>query len=332
MAKITESEKLIHQHARGNLEKAKHLRDILNPAKVNHLILLESEINAIINFIDDPTTDTGYTAQTDQDLKSHLLASPRVSTLDGELGSEVAEAQIYSFIKKKYIDILNKTVIDGDPYQLGHEVGLTTRQIQIMKETYDPKPSTFSARRKALLNKALKASAVIDTIERKLMRSMESKITKSGFSDTDLVVALKAAGGKINTTVSIEKRVSNNLKDAKLIIGLRAEKKSVNQFTGNLSNAVSRLLRKALTSNKESEIIELEKLFANVDMVNLRGSPSIVDVTKSNINYAFDPKKHKKPIKANITRSRVSKSLPGEDAALLSLHKRVKKRVLVLKT
>jgi len=337
MARLNTSQSFVHNVGQGKLEPTNHLRnDILNKSEINYLTLLESEVELMIKYIDASNIDS------EKSLRKTLETSTRSISSTGDPGGLIATKVIdvdqkYSTLKK-YIDLLNKAVGDGEKYELGHETGVFTRMLQVIYEKWKPK-DIYSTERRMLLEKAIKASLVVDTVNEKLYKDLLSKgkVTVKGLSKKDLEQVLKSAGSALELNLTLDKEVAPLISNISgkgrtvLKVGLRAELSSLNQFTGGLANSLQAVVKKITTSNKVEDFREIENLLSNIDIFNMRGSPSSVDIVKDGIIQELGFQKKSK-IKKQAKTLRLHRRIPATNTQNKALKKKIKRRISLLQT
>lgn len=336
MATIKTSKQLINALAQGKYQRTLDLRDkILNPAELHYLVLLDDQIDSIIKYLESPQGKTEFSDQNRAGIETLLATAPEF-----EEGYLVREDATYNQLKV-YLDLLNKSHLNEQVYELGHETGVLTRLLQLLKENFTPKDTAYGSRQRALMSDAIKASLIIDNIDEDTLKKIKKfmadqgkslSIGKIGGSITldELEDVLKAAGSVMDLEVTAEKNITDKLTGKTLKIALRPELKSVNQYTGKLSNALSKSVKAGFDSGtgKGSRIDDILK---NVDIFNLTGSPSIMDSVKDKLDDIFFERK-KKPNKHVKSKVRTKRRIPTSNQAAKSLKKRVKIRTAHLKT
>jgi len=341
MATIKTSRGLTNRLVKGKFESVQDLKTkILNPSEMNYLVLLEEEIDAISALLADMSKSSEQLGLGKTDVK-RIQTEIALATADPfEEGYLVEEHTTYNTIKT-YIDLLNKTDLSTEKYELGHETGVFTRLLQLTKENYNPITNkSFHPRQKILIEKAIKASIIIDTIDDNALSKIKKYISDNkldslgtGSSAKDLETILRAASSTMELSITTEKNITGKLHNKTLKITLRPELESLNQFTGKLSGNLSRMVGAAFKA-ESAKPSEIDRILKSVDMFNLTGSPSYTTILSKDLDsiLPYDKKRKKKVNKYKASKVRVKRRIPNKNQAAVTLKKRIKKRVVGLKT
>ena len=256
-----------------------------------------------------------------------------------EEGYLIQENEKYAILKQ-YIDLLNKSPLSEERYELGHEISVATKQLQLLKENYTPKDTPAGQRQSKLIDQAIKASAIIDKIDDITLSKIQTYLSKQGVKLTtgggfgsvtteELDAVLRAAGEVMDLEVTVEKNLTEKFGDQTLKIALRPELESLNQYTGKLTGALSKSVGAAIRSNS-SKAGKIDEVLKQVDVYNLSGSPSITDIVIQTLDAAFFESK-KKPNKRMQSKVRVHRRIPANNTEAKNLKKIIKRRTLKLK-
>ena len=152
-----------------------------------------------------------------------------------------------------------------------------------------------------------------------------------GLSADELEAVLRAAGNVMDLEITAEKNVTQTFKDKTLKVALRPELESINQYTGKLSQRLSRSLGTGFSSGT-GKSQRIDEILKNVDVFNLRGSPSITEIVDNELDAVFFEGKKKKPNKYVRSKVRVKRRIPARNQQNIALKRRVKARLATLKT
>lgn len=317
--------------AKGIIDSVDDLRNnILNPAEINYLTLRETQIDSLFRLLNTKSLDELGISENKKILFETNLAS---ADEFGDTGYLIESNTTYRILKQ-YVDILNLELPPEKQYHLGHETGVFTVLLKLLKEAYTPEPGSVQknaiiARQKLLLDQALKASIIIDSVDEKTILKMRtSGQISSGSSAKDLETVLKAAGFPITLETSVDRKLSTSIQKSEYKVALSAELSSANSITGNLSGNLSRMLRKAFNSNSTKKTA-IDKILAEVDLFEMTGSPSIKTELGDMLENHFLGKKHTKRKQTKVRTTRRSKA---NNSSAIALKRKYKQRVRLLKT
>ena len=320
---------LANDASKGIIHSTKVLRNnILNPSELNQLKLLDSHLDDLEAIIRAPDIDTGFSQNEQLSLELNVNAA-NIPLDDGYLvEGDTSYRQL-----KKYIDILNLDRPEESKYHLGHETGVYTYYLEILRASYNPDTSNVSdtnkaivKRQKLLLDNALRASIVIDSLNTKDIARLKAAGLGSGLSADDLKLVLQSAGYAINLDVVVEKDVVKLLKAGKAKLTLTAELASENTLTGNLTNALSTMV-KASFGSKTKKGRYIDKLLGGLDPTNIEGSPNIVDTIG---NFLLNTAKGIKNKATRNSRATTSAKIRANKDSSVRLKRRINRRLVKL--
>lgn len=144
-------------------------------------------------------------------------------------------------------------------------------------------------------------------------------ITDPGEASLEAVLSTveKAAKGGFSVKGKITKDV-NTLKGIKQTIELEGEFKELNQLKGRLAARMGSIFKEVI----EGETKAFEKLFSDVDITNIKGSPTLQEDIEQDLFEIIDPKKKRTRKKS----SRRTSSKKGAAVASLKVKRPKKKK------
>lgn len=324
-------QQLANDAAKGIIHSTVPLRTIANSSELNQLKLLDEQIDSLMAIIQSPDIDTGYSEQENIKLEIGAAASEEF-----EGGYLVGKDTTYSQLKK-YIDVLNKDKPEDDKYHLGHETGVYTYYLQILRDQYKPdisgKTETGKAivrRQKALLDNALRASIIIDSLDAKAIAELRSKGLSSvnKINAEDLKLVLESAGFGINLDIEVKKDFTKLLTRGHAQITLVAESESNNKTTGNLSRVLSTMVKASFASGK-TKGNPIDDLLSQIDPFELTGSPTEKVLLGRNLVAKGKGKKTKS---SNTKKYSAEAKIRASNQTNIRLKRRIRKRLQTLQT
>ena len=323
-------QQLANDAAKGIIHNTTPLRDnILNPSELNQLKLLDNHLDDLMDIIQAPDLDTGLSQNQSTIMELDIAAAQSFD--DGYL---VSDNTSYTQLKK-YIDVLNKDRPAESKYHLGHETGIYTYYLKILRENYNPDTSAKSdvgkaivRRQKALLDNALRASLVIDSLNKKAISDLRSKGLGTGHSAADLKLVLESAGFGINLDTEVKKDITKLIKSGKAKITLTAELESDNLTTGNLSGVLSKMVKASFGSGKVKGG-PIDEILSHLDPTGISGSPDIMQTIGASLTASG--KRTNQP-KMGVSKATKSAKIRANNQSAVRLKRRINKRLGTLQT
>tara|TARA_R100000951_G_scaffold90745_2_gene79056 strand:- start:687 stop:1979 length:1293 start_codon:yes stop_codon:yes gene_type:complete len=286
-------EQLIQDQVDGISVRAKYIRRIIdkNPDVKQIMLLDEAYKDRYKSFID--SYNKASEGMTEEELKSN---SNKMFEHGGRKFSfktgKQAKEQTQNF--RQINRLRNKLIPElQENYQLGHkDISILRGNISLVLQ----KMSAKDPRRKELLALYLIVSE-IDKMDKIQGTGQENKL--------QLIEKLKSIA-ETAPDVSIDwKKDADLMKGLSGTIHLEAEHEELNQFKGRLSSWVGGVFSEVIKGNTEA----FKKNFEGVDILNLQGSPTILQDIEKQFVETLDPsKKRKKPKKTSTKKTVKSKS------------------------
>lgn len=299
MAKInlskarTDLDKVVQQQVDGQSVRMKYVRRLVdkNP-DVKQLLLLDKAYEERYNRLVD-SYDRAAMGMTEEELESsgNKMFEHEGRKFAFKTGKQVKEkSQNFRQINR----LRNKLIPElKEGYDLGHkDISILRGNISLVLQ----KMSKEDPRRKELLALFLVVQK-IDAMDSINGTEKENKI--------DLIeyLANTAAEGP---DVSIDwKKDADIMKGLSGTIHLEAEYRKLNQFKGRLSSWVGGVYAEIIRGNTKA----FTESLGEIDILNLKGSPTIVQDIEKQLVEQLDPsKKRKKPKRTSTTKNHESKS------------------------
>jgi hypothetical protein len=299
MAKINLSkarlrlEQLIQDQVDGISVRSKYIRRIIdkNPDVKQIMLLDEAYEKRYESFIDSYNKASEGMSEEELKSNSNKMFEHGGRKFSFKTGQQTKE-QTQNF--RQINRLRNKLIPElQENYQLGHkDISILRGNISLVLQ----KMSTKDPRRKELLALYLIVSE-IDKMDKIQGTGQENKL--------QLIEKLKSIA-ETAPDVSIEwKKDADIMKGLSGTIRLEAEHEELNQFKGRLSSWVGGVFSEVIKGNTEA----FKKNFEDVDILNLQGSPTILQDIEKQFVETLDPsKKRKKPKKTSTKKTIKSKS------------------------